>query len=75
MSEHGEFLKAKRAAVSPDQVGLPAVGDVELDWHVLQVLTAKDQALVTYTAPEGRTAMRSCGFWGRGMPRVRCRGR
>ncbi|MFE3025940.1 helix-turn-helix domain-containing protein [Nocardia tengchongensis] len=27
MSELGEFLKAKRAAVSPQEVGLPAVGN------------------------------------------------
>lgn len=31
----------------------PVVGELELDWQVLQVLTAKDQTLVTYTAPEG----------------------
>ncbi|MEC3917601.1 helix-turn-helix domain-containing protein [Nocardia sp. CDC160] len=31
----------------------PVVGDLELDWQVLQVLTAEDQTLVTYTAPEG----------------------
>ncbi|MEC3956529.1 helix-turn-helix transcriptional regulator [Nocardia sp. CDC153] len=29
------------------------VGELELDWQVLQVLTAKDQTLVTYTAPAG----------------------
>ncbi|MGW4243110.1 helix-turn-helix transcriptional regulator [Nocardia sp. NPDC004722] len=31
----------------------PVVGDLELDWQVLQVLTAQGQTLVTYTAPEG----------------------
>ncbi|MFJ4657031.1 helix-turn-helix domain-containing protein [Nocardia sp. NPDC088792] len=44
----------------------PVVGELELDWQVLQVLTAPDQSLVTYTAPVGsptHEALRILASW------------
>lgn len=44
----------------------PVVGELELDWQALQVLTATDQTLVTYTAPVGsptREALRILASW------------
>ncbi|MEU1203802.1 helix-turn-helix transcriptional regulator [Nocardia sp. NPDC005825] len=49
----------------------PVVGELELDWQVLQVLTAKDQTLVTYTAPEGSDSyekLRILGSWNASGP-------
>ncbi|MFE3989049.1 helix-turn-helix transcriptional regulator [Nocardia tengchongensis] len=53
------------------QLRHPVVGELELDWQVLQVLTAKDQTLVTYTAPEGspsHEALRILGSWNAESP-------
>lgn len=44
----------------------PVVGDLELDWQVLQVLSSTDQMLVTYTAPVGspsHQALRILNSW------------
>lgn len=44
----------------------PVVGELELDWQVLQVLTASEQTLVTFTAPErspSHEALRILGSW------------
>ncbi|MFE2996675.1 helix-turn-helix domain-containing protein [Nocardia sp. NPDC059246] len=52
----------------------PVVGDLELDWQVLQVLTASDQTLVTYTAPEGspsHEALRILCSWNADAPAYR----
>lgn len=48
------------------QLRHPVAGDLELDWQVLQVLTAPDQSLVTYTAPAGsptHEALRILASW------------
>ncbi|MEV6773362.1 helix-turn-helix transcriptional regulator [Nocardia sp. NPDC051030] len=48
------------------QLRHPVVGDLELDWQVLQVLTAPEQSLVTYTAPAGSAsheALRILASW------------
>ncbi|WP_297617115.1 helix-turn-helix domain-containing protein [Nocardia sp.] len=44
----------------------PVVGDLALDWQVLQVLSSPGQTLVTYTAPAGspsHEALRILGSW------------
>ncbi|WP_460724688.1 MmyB family transcriptional regulator [Nocardia heshunensis] len=49
----------------------PVVGELHLDWQVLQVLTAQDQTLVTYTAPEGspsHEALRILCSWNAEVP-------
>ncbi|MFE3187593.1 helix-turn-helix domain-containing protein [Nocardia sp. NPDC059240] len=49
----------------------PVVGELELDWQVLQVLTAQDQTLVTYTAPAGspsHEAVRILCSWNAAIP-------
>ncbi|MVU82551.1 hypothetical protein GPX89_35640 [Nocardia sp. ET3-3] len=49
----------------------PVVGELELDWQVLQVLTAQDQTLVTYTAPAGspdQEALRILCSWNADAP-------
>ncbi|MEU6586768.1 hypothetical protein [Nocardia sp. NPDC046763] len=49
----------------------PTVGALELDWQVLQVLTASEQTLVTYTALEGspsHEALRILGSWNAAAP-------
>ncbi|MFB7723503.1 helix-turn-helix domain-containing protein [Nocardia sp. NPDC056100] len=52
----------------------PVVGDLELDWQVLQVLSASEQSLVTYTAPIGSAsheALRILSSWAARPPETR----
>ncbi|WP_330180699.1 helix-turn-helix transcriptional regulator [Nocardia sp. NBC_01503] len=52
----------------------PVVGDMELDWQVLQVLSAPEQSLVTYTAPIGspsHEALRILASWAAQSPDTR----
>ncbi|MFJ9368930.1 helix-turn-helix domain-containing protein [Nocardia sp. NPDC101769] len=56
------------------QLRHPVVGELELDWQVLQVLTTSEQTLVTYTAPEGspsHEALRILGSWNAAAPVLR----
>ncbi|MRH90575.1 helix-turn-helix domain-containing protein [Nocardia sp. SYP-A9097] len=52
----------------------PVVGDLELDWQVLQVLSTTGQSLVTYTAPVGspsHEALRILASWAAQPPAER----
>ncbi|WP_328290696.1 helix-turn-helix domain-containing protein [Nocardia aurantiaca] len=52
----------------------PVVGELELDWQVLQVLTAQDQTMLAYTAPEGspsHEALRILSSWNADAPVLR----